>query len=159
MLDLRMPEVDGIEILERLGAQQLERFPTIMITGHGDISIAVRAIQLGAVHFLEKPYLESDLLNALDQAFAHLARDTQVSEARELARQLVAKLSPRESEVICGIIAGETNKSLAHKMNISVRTVEMHRGNAMERLAVKTVGDSIRVAFLGGMADKLLAKS
>ncbi len=151
LLDLRMPDIDGMQMLERIGLQKLQRFPTIMITGHGDISTAVQAMQLGAIDFLEKPYSEDALVAALERAFAHLSRTAGAASERERAQRLAAKLSPREAEVLRGLISGRPNKVIAHELNLSVRTVEMHRGKVMERLGVSTFSEAMRIAFLSGM--------
>jgi two-component system, LuxR family, response regulator FixJ len=151
LLDLRMPDIDGMQILERTGRQKLRRFPTIMITGHGDITTAVQAMQLGAIDFLEKPYAEQALLDSLERAFAHLTHNADAAVERERAQRLAATLSRRETEVLRGLISGRPNKVVAHDLDLSVRTVEMHRGKVMERLGVSTFSEAMRIAFLSGM--------
>jgi two-component system, LuxR family, response regulator FixJ len=151
LLDLRMPDIDGMQILERLGPQKLRRFPTIMITGHGDIATAVQAMQLGAIDFLEKPYAENALLDSLERAFVYLAQNADAADERERAQRLAATLSRREAEVLRGLISGRPNKVVAHDLDLSVRTVEMHRGKVMERLGVNTFSEAMRIAFLSGM--------
>jgi two-component system, LuxR family, response regulator FixJ len=156
LLDLCMPDIDGMQILERLGHQQLSRFPTIMVTGHADVATAVRAMRLGALDIVQKPYSENVLLSALERGFAYLTQNSGPSEERALAQQLVSKLSRRETEVLSGLISGMPNKVVAHNLNISVRTVEMHRGKVMERMGVRTFSEAMRFAFLSGLGGKAL---
>jgi len=112
-------------------------------------------MKLGAFEFIQKPVSEDRLLAVLDQSFAALARDTKSACERDRARQRIAMLSRRETEVLEGLIAGRPNKVIAHDLHISVRTVEMHRGKVMERLGVRTFGEAMRMAFLGGLGFRV----
>lgn len=146
LLDLRMPDVDGLDVL-RAAADQLSRFHIIMISGHGDVGTAVQAMQLGATDFLEKPFTETALIKALDQAFATLSERTGRFQRQSIARQRVATLSEREREVLQGLLSGLANKQLAATLDLSPRTVEMHRARMMDHLGVQTLPEALRVAF------------
>ncbi len=146
LLDLRMPEIDGLGVL-RATADQLPRFHVIMISAHGDVTTAVQAMQLGATDFLEKPFTEVALLKALDRAFVSLAERTTLFQRKQAARERVATLSDREREVLQGLLAGLANKQLAAALDLSPRTVEMHRARMMDHLAAQTLPDALRMAF------------
>lgn len=146
LLDLRMPEIDGLGVL-RATADQLPRFHVIMISAHGDVNTAVQAMQLGATDFLEKPFTEGALLKALDRAFVSLAERTTLFQRKQAARERVATLSEREREVLQGLLAGLGNKQLASALDLSPRTVEMHRARMMDHLAAHTLPDALRMAF------------
>lgn len=151
LLDVRMPEIDGIQVLERLNSKKVRRLSVIVMTGHGDINTAVRAMKLGATDFVEKPFPENELLESLDRAFARQEQDRAAATEREQADALLAKLSARERRVLQGLVSGLPNKMVAHQLDLSVRTVEMHRGRVMERLGAKSLGDAMRIAFLAGI--------
>ena len=154
LLDVRMPEIDGIQVLEKLNLAKIRRFSVIVMTGHGDINTAVRAMKLGASDFVQKPFPENDLLEMLDRAFARQEQNSAALAEHEQADALLAKLSPRERGVLQGLVSGLPNKMVAHQLNLSVRTVEMHRGRVMERLGAKSLGEAMRIAFLGGIETK-----
>lgn len=146
LLDLRMPDIDGFDVL-RATADQLPRFHVIMISAHGDVTSAVQAMRLGATDFLEKPFTEAALLKALDQGFVSLAERTCLFERKTQARKRIATLSEREREVLRGLLAGLANKQLAATLDLSPRTVEMHRARMMEHLGVHTLPEALRYAF------------
>ncbi|KAB7646242.1 response regulator transcription factor [Polymorphobacter fuscus] len=151
LLDLRMPEIDGFEVLERLATKRAA-LPVVVMTGHGDVGTAVRAMKLGALDFVEKPYEENMLLGILARVFMLL--DNQV---RDLGRQAemrarIARLTDREREVLVGLLAGRANKLIAYDLGISVRTVEMHRSAMMERLGVRSLVEALRIAIAAGLA-------
>lgn len=149
LLDIRMPGTDGLEVLETLRRRDII-WPVIVMTGHGDVPMAVRAIRLGAIDFLEKPFREEDLEAALGAA-ARLLQDHSTDAARRVrAREQIARLTPRETEVLRGLLAGMANKVIAHRFGISLRTAEMHRANLMTKLEVKSLADVMRLA---GQAD------
>jgi two-component system response regulator FixJ len=141
-----MPGMDGLELQARL-LQIGNRLPVILITAQGDVQSAVRAMKAGAVDFIEKPYDDEVLLNAIEIA---LARSFPADRAREVveAVQRVALLSPREREVLDGLVSGKPNKLIAFDLGISVRTVEVHRARMMERLGVRQFAEAIRLAVL-----------
>jgi two-component system response regulator FixJ len=146
LVDVRMPGMDGLELQARL-LQIGNRLPVILITAQGDVQSAVRAMKAGAVDFIEKPYDDEVLLDAIEIA---LARSFPADRAREVvdAVQRVALLSPREREVLDGLVSGKPNKLIAFDLGISVRTVEVHRARMMERLGVRQFAEAIRLAVL-----------
>lgn len=146
LLDLRMPDIDGLEVL-RATVEELPRFHVIMISAHGDVTTAVQAMQLGATDFLEKPFTEGALLKALDRAFTSLAERASLFQRKRVSREKVATLSDREREVLQGLLAGLSNKQLAMTLDLSPRTVEMHRARMMEHLGAQTLPDALRMAF------------
>ena len=150
LLDIRMPEMDGLEVQRAL----LERgvtLPVVVMTGHGDISIAVQAMKAGAVEFIEKPFEKAVLLAAVEEGFARLDRsDRQRVRAEEAAIRLQA-LTSREREVLEGLAKGFPNKTIAYDLGISPRTVEIHRANLMAKLEVTSLSEALRIAFSAGL--------
>ena len=135
LLDLRMP---GMQM------------PVVMITGHGDVGLAVRAMKAGAVDFIEKPYEEATILASVATAQG-LAREASLrgrGEAEAIGK--VATLSPRERDVLQGLIEGRSNKVIAHDLGISPRTVEVHRANVMKKMGANSLSQLVRMALLGG---------
>lgn len=151
LLDIRMPDFDGFDVMEALG-MRLATMPTIVMTGHGDVATAVRAMKLGASDFLEKPCEEEAMLATLERAFMTLEDEALNATTQEAARTSLARLTQREDEVLRGLIEGRTNKVVANDLGLSVRTVEMHRASMMERLGVRTLPDALRIAFRAGMS-------
>lgn len=146
LLDLRMPEMSGIEVLEALAARGMD-LPVIMISGQGDIPTAVQAMKLGAADFLEKPYRESALVHAISRVCAESEETENRRASREQAVGRVAELSYRERQVLQGLIAGLTNKGIARQLELSVRTVEMHRARMLATLDVGSLAEAVRVAI------------
>ena len=149
LLDIRMADIDGIELLSILKDRDVS-WPVIMMTAHGDVSVAVRAMKLGAVEFIEKPFGPDLLENALKHAFTILEQTMRTQLTRDHARQLFAELTNREREIVDVLMEGVPNKLVAHRLGLSVRTVEMHRGNALAKLEVKSIAE---VMALAAMAD------
>jgi len=150
LLDVRMPEMDGLEVQQRLTESGVT-MPVIILTGHGDISIAVRAMKAGAVDFLEKPFEKSILLGSIEAAFDRMAAaDGKMLRAAE-AEVVLGALTPRERDVLEGLAQGLPNKTIAYDLNISPRTVEVHRANLMTKLDVRSLSDALRIAFAAGM--------
>ncbi|MBA3896565.1 MAG: response regulator transcription factor [Sphingomonadaceae bacterium] len=146
LLDIRMPEVDGLEV-QRILAERGIAFPIVVLTGHGDITLSVRAIKAGAVDFLEKPFEKAALLRAIEEAFAQLG-STQMHGLDAAAAMLrLAVLTPRERDVLVGLVRGQPNKITAYELGISTRTVEVHRANLMHKLEVGSLSDVLRIAF------------
>lgn len=146
LLDIRMPGMDGLEVQAELAAQGVT-MPIIFMTGHGDITTAVRAMKAGAVDFLEKPFEKSVLLAALERAAARIEQsDLRAIRAAEAVARLNV-LTPREREVLDGLIDGLPNKTIAYDLGISPRTVEIHRANLMTKLGVKSLSEALRIAF------------
>lgn len=147
--DVRMPEMDGLELVRRLKAARLP-LAAIVITGHGDIPLAVEAMKVGALDFIEKPFRDDVLLEAVGRA---LARSTSITAgeadaADENLRATFETLSPREREVLSGVILGKTNKMIARDFAISPRTVEVHRANVMTKTGARTLSDLVRMTLL-----------
>jgi two-component system, LuxR family, response regulator FixJ len=148
--DVRMPGIDGIELLKRMKALT-SRFPIVIITGHGDVPLAVEAMKLGAVDFLEKPFEDDRLIAMIDAAIRQsdsAARDQAVT--RDLAAR-IASLSPRERQVMDGLIAGLSNKLIARDYDISPRTIEVYRANVMTKMQANSLSELVRLAMRGGL--------
>jgi len=147
--DIRMPEMDGLELQQRLIEHGL-KFPLIVISSHGDVPLAVRAMKAGAIDFIEKPFAAQAILDSLIVAFSRLdgprERDTET-----LARAKLALLSPREREVLEGLLAGLPNKSIAYDLAISPRTVEIHRARVMDKMGVRSLPELVRLALAAGV--------
>lgn len=150
LLDVRMPEMDGLEVQQALNERGVV-MPVIVLTGHGDISIAVRAMKAGAVDFLEKPFEKAVLLNAIEAASARLDNAASVTARTEEASVIVQALTGREREVLEGLAQGLPNKTIAYDLGISARTVEVHRANLMSKLNVRSLSEALRIAFAAGM--------
>ncbi|MBI5898969.1 MAG: response regulator transcription factor [Rhodocyclales bacterium] len=146
VLDVRMPGMSGIELQERLAAQRI-RIPIIFITGHGDVQMAVRAVQAGAFDFVEKPFNDQDLLDRIQRAIARdgECRDRDLHQAR--LRTLFASLTPREREVLELVVDGLSNKAVANALGLSAKTVEVHRAKVMEKMHARSVSDLVKMAM------------
>ena len=146
VLDVRMPGMSGIELQERLTAQRI-RVPIIFITGHGDVQVAVRAVQAGAFDFIEKPFNDQDLLDRMQRAISFDAerRGRDAQSARLSA--LFASLTPREREVLDLVVAGMSNKAVANTLGLSAKTVEVHRAKVMEKLHARSVADLVKMSM------------
>lgn len=150
LLDLNMPGLNGLEVLRRL--QTLDsRFETILLTGQGDIGVAVEAMKSGAADFIEKPYDNRMLLNALESGFARIENREKEASAIHVARENIERLTPRERDVLLGLIDGKANKIIAYELDISPRTVEIYRANLMDKLGVRSVAEAVRIAFAAGL--------
>jgi RNA polymerase sigma factor (sigma-70 family) len=152
ILDVRMPGMSGLELQDELLARKLA-LPIIFITGHGDVPMAVSTMKKGAVDFIEKPFDQTALKALVERMLAH-ARDAAASAERQrLNEALLARLTPREQQVLERIVAGRLNKQIADDLGISIKTVEAHRANIMDKLRANTVADLMRVALSGGAAS------
>ena len=150
LLDIRMPDIDGLGLMTALQKRAID-WPIIIISAHGDVRVAVKAIKLGAIEFLEKPFEFEVLQASLEVAFAKLARMSNTGAVRKSAREKFELLSTREFEVTRLLMRGVPNKSAAHELSLSVRTVEMHRANALAKLQVKSIAEVIRLANDAGI--------
>lgn len=146
LLDIRMPGMDGLEVQEAL-KQAGVGLPVIIMTGHGDVPLSVRAMKAGAVDFIEKPFAKTVLLSALEQGFASLNRLDDSRERAKAANVRLQVLTPREREVLGGLVDGLPNKTIAYDLGISPRTVEIHRANLMTKLQVRSLSEALRLAF------------
>jgi len=152
LLDVRMPEMDGLAVQREMNERGLS-LPVIVLTGHGDISIAVQAMKAGAVDFLEKPFEKAQLVVALEAGFAKLDRHDEATTSAHHAEVRIAALTPREQDVLRGLARGHPNKTIAYDLGISPRTVEVHRANLMTKLEVRSLSEALRLAFAAGLED------
>jgi two-component system response regulator FixJ len=152
LLDVRLPGMSGLEVQAQLHKTRND-LPVIVMTGEGDIHTAVRAMKAGAADFLEKPYSDHELLKAIEAAFAKENRLDRNSEIEDAVRRL-AILTPREREVLDGLLAGRPNKLIAYQLGISVRTVEVHRARMMERLGLRQLAEAIRLGIMAKLSRK-----
>ncbi len=148
--DVRMPGMDGLTLLRRLRAGG-STMPLMLITGHGDVSMAVAAMKAGAVDFLEKPFEADVFLAAVEAALSHPRNDIKAEDA-EASRQLLQKLTSREYEVFEHLVAGKSNKEIAAQLGISPRTVEFHRAHIMEKMAARGLPELVRVWLLADLS-------
>lgn len=149
--DVRMPEMSGLDLLLELQKRGV-RMPVIVITGHGDVPLAVEAMKAGAHDFLEKPFEEARLLAAVRRALERGADPPPTQEQAD-ARTRVARLSPRERQVLKGLVVGQPNKTIAWELGISARTVEVYRAKLMEKMQADAFADLVRLAVLAGDLD------
>lgn len=146
LLDIRMPGMDGLEVQEALQSHGVS-LPVIIMTGHGDVPLSVRAMKAGAIDFIEKPFEKDVLITAIESGFAVLKRaDSGREKAKDAAVRLQV-LTPREREVLDGLAQGLPNKTIAYDLGISPRTVEIHRANLMTKLEVRSLSEALRLAF------------
>jgi two-component system, LuxR family, response regulator FixJ len=151
--DIRMPGLDGLEMQQRLVERALP-FPLIVITGHGDVPLAVKAMKAGALDFIEKPFAAEAMLESVKNALARLeAPHRQSALAGEAAARLLS-LSPREREVFEGLLGGLPNKSIAYELGISPRTVEIHRARVMDKMGAKSLSELVRMGLAAGLQPR-----
>lgn len=148
--DVRMPDVSGIDLVRTLKERQID-LPVVMITGHGDVPLAVEAMRAGVVDFIEKPFENEVLLNSVRLALDVQAQKVGREEERRRFEQMLAGLSPREADVLRGVIAGKMNKVIAHELGISPRTVEVYRANVMNKTHANSLSELVRIAMLAGL--------
>ena len=145
--DVRMPGIDGIELQRRLKSLGVA-LPVIVITGHGDIALAVEAMKAGAVDFIEKPFEDEVLIAAIKTALSRRAGDRERAARAAEARQRLGLLSARERQVLDGLVAGKPNKIIAHDLGISARTVEIYRANVMTKMQADSLSALVRMTLL-----------
>jgi two-component system response regulator FixJ len=150
LLDLQMPEMDGFEVLAKLARREVD-LPVIILTGHGDVPAAVRAMKRGAIDFLEQPYDIRRLTAAIERAFALSEAGRATRQARMEAVAKLKTLTPRESQILQGLRAGMRNKMIARWLALSPRTVEAYRANMMVRIGVTGMSNALRIAIDGGL--------
>lgn len=146
LLDIRMPGMDGLEVQSAL-RDKGSTLPVIIMTGHGDVTLAVQAMKAGAVDFIEKPFEKAVLLSAIEHAVERLKRSAADVERADEAAVKLQVLTGREREVLDGLAKGLPNKTIAYDLGISPRTVEIHRANVMSKLGVKSLSEALRIAF------------
>ena len=144
VLDVKMPGLNGLELQEKL---LLEKYamPIIFITGHGDIPMSVKAIKKGAIDFLSKPFDEKDLLDAVREALERDSKARAVRDEREHIHRRLESLTPREYEILTYVITGMLNKQIAYALNISEKTVKVHRARVMDKMGVDSVAELVRL--------------
>jgi two-component system response regulator FixJ len=151
--DIRMPGPSGIDLVRKV-KERNANIPVIVITGHGDVKLAVEAMKLGAADFLEKPFDDAALIAAIRDALGRdRERESRAARAGEL-KERVASLSTREREVLDGLVAGKPNKVIAYELGISPRTVEVYRANVMTKMQAETLSDVVRMALVSGAPPK-----
>ena len=158
LMDVRMPEMDGLEVQRALRERGIP-YPVIVMTGHGDINVAVQAMKAGAIDFFEKPFEKAVLLSAISEGFARIEHSDRNRARSEQARIRLEALTPREKDVLAGMVRGHPNKTIAYDLDISPRTVEIHRANVMSKLGVASLSEALRIAFAAGLGDETEAPS
>ncbi len=151
--DIRMPEMDGLELQRHLNERSLH-FPMVVITGHGDVPLAVRAMKAGALDFIEKPFATPTILASVEAALSRLDSNDQQDPATVAVQARLGLLSPREREVLEGLLAGLPNKTIAYDLAISPRTVEIHRARVMDKMGARSLSELIRLALAAGLQPK-----
>jgi two-component system response regulator FixJ len=152
LLDVRMPEIDGLEVQRTLREMGV-LLPVVVMTAHGDVAIAVEAMKAGAIDFIEKPFEKAALLAAIDTGLGRLEEAGRRNVRAEEAKARLEVLTPRELDVLAGLVRGHPNKTIASDLVISPRTVEIHRANLMTKLGVSSLSDALRIAFSAGLGE------
>lgn len=150
--DIRMPEMDGLELQRKLNAEK-NTMPVIVITGHGDVALAVEAMKAGAVDFIEKPFDDERLIGTIKSALAHHERDLERGSKAVEIRGRMALLSERERQVLDGLVAGKANKIIAYDLGISARTVEIYRANVMTKMQADSLSSLVRMVLVDSASN------
>ena len=150
LLDVRMPDMTGLELQQKLAARP-HKLSIVIITGHGDVPMAVKAMKAGAVDFIEKPYSDDTILESVDHALRSGPPGAGMGPAVAETAARIALLSPREREVLDQLIIGHQNKMIAYELGISPRTVEIHRARVMAKMQAKSLSQLVRMALTGGI--------
>jgi two-component system response regulator FixJ len=151
LLDFHMPGSSGVDVLDAIREGFAGKFAAVILTGEGNVALAVQVMKMGALDFVEKPYEAETLLRIVDVAFSRLAQDSAAAAHAEQARAKIEGLSPRERDVLMGLIEGRANKVIAYELDISPRTVEIYRANLMTKLHVRSLPEALRIAFAAGL--------
>ncbi|WP_438753873.1 response regulator FixJ [Pararhizobium sp. O133] len=147
--DLRMPDMTGVDLI-RVVSKLPNKIPSLVVTGHGDVPMAVEAMKAGAIDFIEKPFDDTVIIEAIRRAADHLRDRTVTSESAADVRDRLASLSDRERQVLSAVVAGLPNKTIAYDLDISPRTVEVHRSNVMGKMKAKSLPELVRMALAAG---------
>lgn len=147
VLDVRMPGISGLELQERL-EKIGSTLPIVFVTAYGDVPMAVRAVKAGAVDFIQKPFRDQELLEKIGRAIEQNARLREESTTVEAIAQRMESLTPREREVMDHVVDGKSNKAIAHELDLSQRTVEIHRARVMEKMEADSLADLVRMVLL-----------
>ena len=148
--DIRMPGMTGLDLVRKLKADAVA-CPVILMTGHGDVALAVEAMKAGAIDFIEKPFEDEVLLHAIRDALDSQPAKPADDTAKRQAETRLADLTPRERDVLRGLLAGKINKVIAHDLGISPRTVEVYRANLMAKTSVRSMSELMRIAIAAGL--------
>lgn len=148
--DVQMPDMDGMELQQRLTEMKLD-FPVVIVTGHADVALAVRAMKAGAVDFIEKPFEGQAILDSIRHAQTRFAAQRASAQAGATAREKLSSLTPREREVFDEMVRGKQNKVIAYDLDISPRTVEVHRARVLEKLEARSLSELVRLALAAGV--------
>jgi two-component system response regulator FixJ len=151
LVDLQMPGMDGLELKHQLNARNI-KLPVVVVTGHGDIATAVEAMRAGAKDFIEKPFTDEAILAGIKMGLADRPQPSVEDPARLAIMERLKILSPREREVLDGMVAGHPNKVIAYNLSLSPRTVEIHRARVMDKMQARSLSELIRLAINGGIA-------
>lgn len=152
LLDVRLGGMDGLAVQQALKDRGIV-LPVVIITGHGDVALAVRAMKAGAVDFLEKPFEKAALIASIENAQRRNEGREELARLADQARAQLNALTPRERDVLGGLVEGQSNKVIAYDLGISPRTVEIHRANLMSKLGVHSLSDALKIAFTARMAE------
>ena len=150
IVDLQMPVMDGLELQRQLGERGI-KLPVVVVTAHGDIATAVRAMRAGAIDFVEKPFTTDALQSAINMGLAQRPKPSIADQARIAILDRLKILSPREREVLEGMVAGHPNKVIAYRLSLSPRTVEIHRARVMDKMQARSLSELVRLALLAGL--------
>jgi two-component system response regulator FixJ len=150
LLDVKMPGMDGLDVQRELRDRGIA-YPVIIMTGHGDVSVAVQAMKAGAVDFIEKPFEKATMLAAIHEGFARIEQSNRAQARSAEAKVHLEALTAREKDVLEGLARGLPNKTIGYDLGISPRTVEIHRANLMSKLNVTSLSEALRIAFAAGM--------
>lgn len=150
LLDIRMPGMSGLEVQKQL-SERGSSLPIIFITGHGDVPMAVEAMQLGAFDFVQKPFRDQDLMDRVSQALSQSEEQREETEQKQEVSQRYDSLTPREKEVMACVVKGQANKVIAMDRNVSQRTVEIHRARVMEKMQARSLADLVRMSIQIGL--------
>ncbi len=150
LLDLRMPGMDGLAVQREMAVRGI-KLPVVVVTAHGDVALAVQAMKAGACDFIEKPYDAEVILLAAEAALTRGGEERARARDAADAASRVAALTPREAEVLHGLVAGRSNKVIAFDLGVSSRTVEIHRANLMTKLGARSLSEAVRIALSAGL--------
>jgi two-component system, LuxR family, response regulator FixJ len=150
--DIRMPDMDGLALQEELVNRRVG-LPVIIVTGHGDVPLAVRAMKAGAVDFIEKPFDDELLLQSIKRALTRGKENRDQVSLAQTAAARIALLTDRERQVLERLVAGQPNKVIAYELDISPRTVEIHRAHVMEKMQARSLSDVVRLALAAGVGS------
>ncbi len=151
--DIRMPDMDGLELQQELVNRRVE-LPVIIVTGHGDVPLAVRAMKAGAIDFIEKPFDDELLLASVRRAFTEGQRTRMDTALADMAKERIAALTPRERQVLEYLVAGRPNKVIAYELDISPRTIEIHRAHLMDKMQAHSLSELVRMAIAARIMPK-----